>query len=126
LTGSFHLFVYGTLRTGAGAAGVLADCELVATATVQGTLYDVDGRFPALMLYGTTPVHGEIWCCPSPLLPRLDAYEQVESGVFRRVAVRVDGHACWTYVAGPALAHELTPARRITSGDWLARDGSRR
>ena len=36
------------------------------------------------------------------------------------VGVRVAGVACWTYVAGPALAQVLKPANRIASGDWLA------
>jgi gamma-glutamylaminecyclotransferase len=115
------IFVYGTLRTGGAAHDALRGCEHVASATVPGTLYDIDGRFPALMLYGGTAVRGEVWRCPDALLPRLDAYEGVESGLFRRVGVRVGEHACWTYVAGPALARQLTAARRLHDGDWLGR-----
>lgn len=115
----FHLFVYGTLRAGAGAEGMLDGCERVAPASVEGTLYDVGGRYPALMLYGRTQVRGEVWRCPVERLWRLDDYEGVDRGLFRRVGVQVDRFTCWTYVAGPALAHELTPARRIICGDWL-------
>jgi gamma-glutamylcyclotransferase (GGCT)/AIG2-like uncharacterized protein YtfP len=120
MAGDFHLFVYGTLRTGGGASDVLAGCECVGAASVTGTLYDIAGRHPALMLYGRDRVQGEVWRCPVEMLARLDEYEGVERGLFRRVGVRAGGLACWTYVAGPALSRELTPARRIAGGDWLA------
>lgn len=116
----FHLFVYGTLR-GGGAAGMLSQCVRVRDAAVAGTLYDVRGEHPALLLYGSTWIRGEIWRCPTSLLPRLDDFEGVSRGLFRRVGVQVGDVGCWTYVAGPALAPELTPARRIGSGDWLLR-----
>jgi gamma-glutamylcyclotransferase (GGCT)/AIG2-like uncharacterized protein YtfP len=111
----FYMFVYGTLRSGAAAHELLAGCERIGEATVYGTLYDIDGRYPALLLYGSTPVRGEIWRCPHALLRRLDEYEGAIRGLFRRVAVRVNEYACWTYVAGPALARRLTAARRIVS-----------
>jgi gamma-glutamylcyclotransferase (GGCT)/AIG2-like uncharacterized protein YtfP len=119
--GAIRVFVYGTLRAGGVAHDVLAGCERVGTAEVAGTLYDIDGRFPALVLYGSTSVHGEVWRCPDTLLGLLDEYEGVTSGLFRRVAVHVGEHACWTYVAGPALARKLTAARRVHGGDWAGR-----
>ncbi|MCI0435883.1 MAG: gamma-glutamylcyclotransferase [Gemmatimonadetes bacterium] len=115
---TFHLFVYGTLRSTGAAAARLAGCELIAETTVCGSLFDIDGRFPALMLYGDTQVRGEVWRCPASLLLRLDEYEGVDRGLFRRVCVTATDLPCWTYVAGAALAHQLTPARRITAGDW--------
>jgi gamma-glutamylcyclotransferase (GGCT)/AIG2-like uncharacterized protein YtfP len=119
---TFHLFVYGTLRSGGSASGALKDCERVAAGTVGGTLYDIDGRFPALILYGGDPVHGEVWRCPSSLLLRLDEYEGTADGLFRRIAVDVaaDGGMvpCWTYAAGPALSRKLLPERRIQDGRW--------
>ena len=114
---TIYLFVYGTLRSDRSAASRLDGCERVMKATVNGTLYGLDGH-PALMLYGSTPVHGEIWRCPAELIWQLDDYEGIDSGLFRRVAVEIEGLPCWTYVAGPRLAHELTPARRIPGGDW--------
>jgi gamma-glutamylcyclotransferase (GGCT)/AIG2-like uncharacterized protein YtfP len=117
---TFHLFVYGTLREPRVAAGLLGGCQQVREATVQGTLYDL-GDYPALMAYGTTPIAGAVWKCPNRVLQRLDSYEGVERGVFRRIGILVDGLGCWTYVAGPALAPELLPARRLASGDWLQR-----
>ena len=51
------------------------------------------------------------------MLPRLDAFERVDDGVFRRVGLEVDTSAgvvaCWTYVAGPALTRKLVPAQRV-------------
>lgn len=114
----FHLFVYGTLRTGREAAGLLRGCELVGPATVAGALYDVDGAYPALVLAGGDAVHGEVWRCPADRLRDLDRYEATAEGTFRRVGLRVDGLACWAYVAGPGLARRLTPERRIGSGRW--------
>ncbi len=118
MTTHFHLFVYGTLR---GGAPILAGAEFVRAAAVAGTLYDIEGRFPALMAYGTAPVTGEIWRCPANRLAALDEYEGVAEGLFRRIALDVDGLACWLYVAGPALASKLVPTARIESGDWLSR-----
>jgi gamma-glutamylcyclotransferase (GGCT)/AIG2-like uncharacterized protein YtfP len=122
---TFDLFVYGTLRAGASAAGLLEGCERLGHATVHGILYDIDGRFPALVLYGdNSVVHGEIWRCPAALLPSLDRYEGTADGLFRRVAVDVErlrgGTPCWVYTAGPALSRKLTLDRRIVSGNWTA------
>ncbi|HSJ25529.1 MAG TPA: gamma-glutamylcyclotransferase family protein, partial [Longimicrobiales bacterium] len=97
-------------------------CEHIGTATVSGILYDMDGRFPALVLYGTEPVEGEVWRCPPDVLWRLDEYEGTASGLFRRVAVEVttrDGDLpCWVYTAGPALSRKLVPGRQLRGGRW--------
>ena len=114
----FHLFVYGTLRKNGSAAHMMSGCEHLGSATVGGVLYDIDGEFPALVLYGKAPVRGEVWRCPSRMLPELDRYERVSSELFRRVAVTAkletgDSAACWVYVAGPGLAPKLTPERHV-------------
>lgn len=118
--GHIHLFAYGTLLAGGDAARLLDGCERVGPAVVSGALYDVDDTYPALVLAGKGAVRGEIWRCPPEILPVLDEYEGVAEGLFRRVAVRVGETACWTYVAGSALAHRLAPDRRIPSGRWSA------
>lgn len=114
----FHLFVYGTLRSDGTAAGRLADSQLIGTATVNGVLYDIAGQYPALMVYGTGLVRGEVWRCPAAMLLTLDEYEDVAGGLFRRIGVEVQLDAggtqgCWAYVAGPKLARKLTTAQRI-------------
>ena len=122
----FHLFVYGTLQSGAGANQLLAGASRVGTGSVGGVLYDIDGEYPALILYGNSPVEGKVWHCPAPLLKTLDAYERTVTGLFRRVGVEVrasDGSMIpgWTYVAGPSLAARLTPARRVEAWKVTAR-----
>jgi gamma-glutamylcyclotransferase (GGCT)/AIG2-like uncharacterized protein YtfP len=114
----FHLFVYGTLRSNGSAVGRLLNSQMVGRGSVGGVLYDMDGDYPALVLYGKTAVHGEVWRCPVELLHSLDEYEGVNEGLFRRVGVDVQmdngtTQGCWTYVAGPRLSRKLTPARRI-------------
>ena len=116
-TPAVHLFVYGTLRSGGGAAGLLRDGRRVGTGTVAGTLYDL-GRYPALVPDGRGAVEGEVWRCPADALARLDEYEGVAEGLFERVEVDVGGVRCWTYVAGPLLAPRLPPERRVPSGRW--------
>jgi gamma-glutamylcyclotransferase (GGCT)/AIG2-like uncharacterized protein YtfP len=114
----FYLFVYGTLRSDLSDGVMLAAAERLTETTVEGTLYDLID-YPALMLYGSTPVHGEVWRCPLELLERLDEHEGTDRGLFRRVAVSAGDIPCWTYVAGPALASRLTPDRRMDGGRWL-------
>lgn len=110
----FHLFVYGTLRRNGAAADRLAGATMVGTGAVRGTLYDIDGEYPALMLCGDAHVQGEIWHVPSAaMLASLDAYEGVAHGLFRRATVVVEGQACWVYVAGHRLAPKLTADRRV-------------
>lgn len=114
------LFVYGTLMDGGSATRLLDRCRRIASGSVQGTLYAIDDRYPALLLGGTGTVHGEIWLCPVDRLRTLDRYEGVAERLFRRVAVRVGDRACWTYIAGPALGPRLKPERRVRGGRWRA------
>lgn len=116
--GRFYLFTYGTLMAGGSAGDLLEGCERIGPGSVTGTLYDIDGAYPALVLAGKGVVCGEVWRCPAEKLKVLDEYEEVRERLFRRVAIQVGEYACWTYVAGPALGRRLTPNRRIPSGRW--------
>lgn len=117
MRGNIHVFIYGTLREPSIAGHLLRDGLRVAHAHVRGMLFDLNA-FPALVLAGRDRVHGEIWRCPPEAIARLDDHEGIGDGHFRRVGVRVNGFACWTYVAGPALATRLEPGRRIHAGEW--------
>lgn len=119
-TPTFMLFAYGTLNKPNAITTVLKDCERTGTAIVQGTLYNIDGNYAVLMMYGDTKVEGALWRCPVTVLPEIDAYKGVAKGLFRRIganAAETDGGIaetpCWIYVAGPALAHKLTPDARV-------------
>ncbi len=113
MTGAFHLFVYGAPGSDRPEAPLLEQAIRVRAAEVAGTLYATDRGYPALVLGGTGRVAGEIWRCPVPLLRELDRYAGVQESLFRRVALSIDGIACWTYVGGPRLARQLTPEKRI-------------
>ncbi len=126
--GTFFLFAYGTLLGAGAGSHLLQGCLHSGRAQVNGILYDIDGEYPALVLYGEQPVAGELWRCPWQRLARLDEYEGVGVGLFRRVAVEVkhengDRIASWIYVAGPKLAHKLSPARSTASWPISANNG---
>lgn len=109
---SFHLFVYESHVATGDVAALLDGCTRVGTASVPGTLYEIDDSFPALMLAGSGQVDGEVWRCPSERLLDLDAHESVRRRLYRRVGVQAGEWACWTYVAGPALAPWIADATR--------------
>ncbi|PAW67542.1 MAG: hypothetical protein B9S34_05065 [Opitutia bacterium Tous-C1TDCM] len=81
------LFVYGTLKRGCCNHRHLAGQRFVGPArTVPGfTLYDLGG-YPGLAPApeDTTGVAGEIWAVDAAALARLDAFEGVHEGLYRR------------------------------------------
>lgn len=116
------IFVYGSLRRDASGAShpLLRDARFVASATVAGTLYQVDW-YPGLVPDADDgEVLGELFELPTDrvdaMLRSLDDYE---GGGFkrRRSKVRVDGNSVgdtWVYAyIGPTHALE-----RIESGDY--------
>jgi len=117
----FNLFVPVPPGATVFAGGLPAGCTQAGQGSVRGTVYDLSGTGRVLMLYGDTPVTGEIWCCPDHSLRVLDARAGVGEGMRRRVARRVSTAGggepvpCWLYVAGPALSRSLLPERRIAN-----------
>jgi gamma-glutamylcyclotransferase (GGCT)/AIG2-like uncharacterized protein YtfP len=112
------IFVYGTLRRGGSANTLLRGERLLRRASLPGELHDVEGRYPALLLEGDDRVEGELWSSSPALLTRLDEYEGVGAGLFRRALTRLDGEEIWVYVAGPRLAPRLGAATRLPGGVW--------
>lgn len=106
---AIHIFVYDQ-RPVAG-AGVTQ--ETVRRASVQGTLFEIEGVGPALLLSGYDQVPGEIRRVAAAALEELDARARVREGVHRRVGVRVGPTPCWTWVAGPAIASRLVLDSRV-------------
>ena len=117
------LFVYGTLRRGAGAASRLPGPRRAVRA--RGRLVDL-GAYPGLVP-GPGWIAGELVALPSRAaaaarFAQLDDYEDFAGwdalgrSLYHRGVVRLEGGGvAWTYVlrdgAGPPIA----------SGDWLAR-----
>jgi gamma-glutamylaminecyclotransferase len=81
------LFVYGTLRRGRSNHGQLAGQQFLGAArTVPGyRLHDLGG-YPGLALDPASPdgVCGEVWAVDPMALARLDAFEGVAEGLYRR------------------------------------------
>ena len=144
-----HLFVYGTLRRGGSndIARIAPAASFVTFARVRGCLYDVNGRWPSLVLDDAANwVSGEIYAVPPPAWPALDALEDPVTparpdGAYFKVTARAEITASAAgehtgahtgeqtsdaaqeamdvtlYTANPAT----TPLTRlIASGDWLA------
>ncbi len=139
MSGQTLLFVYGTLRRGAGSLmgeRLASEATHVGDASVAGVLYDT-GPFPACV--GTDDpserVHGEVWAfraeSADTLLAILDQYEGFApdarfGSLFLRDRVTVrfeDGseQEAWMY------RYNMPPesAVRVPGGDWLRRDQAR-
>lgn len=129
-----HLFVYGTLLSGAGhpmGARLGREGLLVGPALIKGRLFNL-GRYPALVEReadaGT--VHGETYALTTPAtsLRWLDAYEGIVPGrearcdyerVQRSVRLEAGGElTAWVYLYRASLRR----ARAIDSGRWLLRE----
>jgi gamma-glutamylcyclotransferase (GGCT)/AIG2-like uncharacterized protein YtfP len=107
------LFAYGTLGPASAAeAGWREDA-------VRGRLFDL-GPYPALVDLddpGVGWVHGNVRPVgASELRRRLDTYEGVDEGLYRRVAATTrSGRRAWVYV----YARALPPgAREVPDGRW--------
>jgi len=114
------LFVYGTLRRGQPAQGMLEGARFVAEARTAPRYELLDlGAFPAMADGGKTAVAGEVYAVPPDLLPVLDRYEDCPH-LYRRVAIDLaDGSKALAYlVRRERLAPRFAP---IPGGDWLAR-----
>lgn len=120
------LFVYGSLRRGAGAHGRLRPvAQCLGEASIPGRLYDL-GPYPAA-LPARRPgerVHGELYRLTWPAaLAALDRYEagnrtDSQAGQFRRASVPVQ----WRGRRVPAWVYwydrPLRGARRLPGGHW--------
>ena len=108
---TIHVFVYP------GGPGEDAAHDGARGASVQGTLFDVEGVGSALMLSGYATIAGEVRRVPTDALATLDARARVREGIYRRVGVQVGETPCWAWVAGPKLAPRLATGRRGRGGE---------
>jgi gamma-glutamylaminecyclotransferase len=84
------LFVYGTLKKGCSNHGQIAGQQFLGLAhTPPGfRLYDIGG-YPALVAQPDSPtgVIGEVWSVDPASLERLDRFEGVHEGLYRRESI---------------------------------------
>jgi gamma-glutamylcyclotransferase (GGCT)/AIG2-like uncharacterized protein YtfP len=128
-----YLFVYGTLRQGAGHPmhRILARHAVpLGKATWQGRLYRI-GWYPGAVASNSPGdlVHGEVFRLHRPrlVLPPLDRFENCGPGMpqptefeRRRYTVRLSNGStlsAWIYVYNLPVANRM----RIAGGDFLAR-----
>ena len=123
------LFVYGTLRRGGSndIARIAPDAVFVSTARARGRLYDVNGRWPSLVLDDSAGwVTGEIYRVPPQAWAALDALEDPATperpdGAYFKVEAEVhsggNAEQVIVYTANPANTR-LTLL--IEAGDWMA------
>lgn len=91
------IFVYGTLTDASQVEALLDDWRFDGGAVLEG-LHSVEGRYPTLAPGGTAT--GRLLVTPE--LDRLDAYEDVDRGLYVRVAVPMaEGDRAWLYVGVP-------------------------
>ena len=86
------LAVYGTLRVPLAPYQVGYD-------TILGRMYSVHDAYPALVLDDSAgPVEVSIHSIPSWVLPRLDQYEGLESGLYSRAKINTHLGPAWIYL----------------------------
>lgn len=117
-----HLvFVYGTLKRGCKNHRFLAGQSYVGTArTAPGfRLYHL-GKYPGMIAdqTDTEGVSGEVWSVDTATLARLDAFEGVPEGLYRRVPAPLlapfENQTVYTYL----YARDLGPHRALGSDVW--------
>jgi gamma-glutamylcyclotransferase (GGCT)/AIG2-like uncharacterized protein YtfP len=104
---STEVFVYGTLKPGQHRWPVLAPFTLgdgaVVSAAAPGRLFDTGYGWPAAVFdprtAGRVPgvVVGLHPASTDQALAVLDDVEGVDSGLFRRILIDVEGRPCWAY-----------------------------
>ncbi len=112
------LFVYGTLKRGCSNHAQMAGQQFVAEArTVPGyRMFDVGG-FPGLVTWkeDREGVAGEIWLVSPAALLRLDRFEGVHEGLYRREAIALVAPHDREPVAGYVYARSIEGLRAVGS-----------
>lgn len=112
-----RLFVYGTLLRGERAHDLMTDGVFVESATTEPRFTLVDlGEYPALVDFGTSAVHGEVYLVNTSILMRLDTYEGDE---YVRQSVKLQNTKAASAYIWTASRFDRYPA--IPSGDWRKR-----
>ena len=102
-----YIFVYGTLKPGQHRWPVLASfgtqADVGHSGRARGTLFDTGYGWPAAVFDAdvASEVAGVVVSMRAEVLDEalvtLDEVEGVDSGLFQRVVIEVDGQSCWAY-----------------------------
>jgi gamma-glutamylcyclotransferase (GGCT)/AIG2-like uncharacterized protein YtfP len=116
------VFVYGTLLQGELRSRFLSDCKLLKILEIPGTLYDTKRGYPAALFErrSRSTVSGELYIMGNPdkKIAELDAVEDVDSGLFKKVILKHKGEEFISYEAGPLLKEYVKPINKIETGSW--------
>lgn len=116
-----RLFVYGTLKKGERAEGLLGhDREFLGEQSIIGSIYDL-GSFPGVILDGRGEIFGHMFLVNESQLPRIDSYEgyrssHPEGSLYFRRTLTDDAGEFFTYEYNGAVAED----RRIANGKWTS------
>jgi gamma-glutamylcyclotransferase (GGCT)/AIG2-like uncharacterized protein YtfP len=114
------IFVYGTLKRGCRNHHHLAGQKFVGAArTVPGyTLFDLGG-YPGLVAKAAdrAGVTGEIWSVDAEALRRLDAFEGVPEGLYRRAPIALQAPHADTQADAYYALHRMD-GRREVGAEW--------
>lgn len=113
------VFVYGTLRRGCSAHGLLRPAEPLGAGAVRGYTLLAEGQYPAAVeAPRRCRVVGEVYRVPGYVLARLDRYE---GGLYERRRVRVEVEGVGVVEAWMYVSATLGPARRCFLEEWVCR-----
>jgi gamma-glutamylcyclotransferase (GGCT)/AIG2-like uncharacterized protein YtfP len=115
------LFVYGTLRDGLMFQGWDIEATPYGRGVVKGLLYNM-GAYPAAILSQNGKIVGDVFEIDvnDETWTKLDKYESVASGLYKRQLVHVKMTpgpvvVAYIYVWG---GDKVAPERLISSGEW--------
>lgn len=117
------LFVYGTLRDGASAHGLMASARFIARLHLAAR-HDMRslGHYPVVWFPGRGRIMGECYEVSPLLLRRLDRFEQTPHA-YRRRLVRTPVGWAWMYRCDGA--HGKRCGGVVRQGDWMQRPSGR-
>ncbi len=114
------LFVYGTLKRGCCNHAQLAGQTFVAEAeTTPGFVLHEVGGFPGLVAQpgGAGQVRGELWSVDADALRRLDRFEGVAEGLYRREAIPLAGKDAGRTAEAYVYARSVA-GRPVVGAEW--------
>jgi gamma-glutamylcyclotransferase (GGCT)/AIG2-like uncharacterized protein YtfP len=113
------LFVYGTLRAGAAAHGLIAGAQFIARTRIPPRLaLRSAGSYPTAWSPGRHVLVGECYRVSPLTLRCLDRFEQAPR-LYRRRLIRTPVGWAWIYLRHDGQAHRS--GRLLPRGDWMAR-----